>query len=439
MTRTNLDDAADRLVAEHSALVLPALTEREARLPMLPGKADAVIGMRRSGKTWLVLQQLRDVERGGVSRGHTLYANLEDERLAGVGVEVFDALMAAAYRREPSAADAPFWLLLDEVQVVPGWEAFVRRMLDTRRVRVIVTGSSAKLLSREVATSLRGRSLGTELLPFSFREALRHAGVALPKRLPPPERGRAELERRVLAYLGAGGFPEVQALAPSLRRRVLQEYVDVTLLRDVVERHRATNVIALRRLVSHLLRSPACKLSVHKLYNDLRSQGVAVGKDHLHEYLAHLEDACFAFTVPVDSDSERRRAVVPRKAYLVDPGLAALAAPDALASMRGHLLENVVYLELRRRRARVAYHVGETGAEVDFVVRHEDGATDLVQVCADPGAEDTLARELRGLADAASAFPKARLVMVTLVREGTVSLGRRRVHLVPAWRFLLER
>ncbi|MBI4951169.1 MAG: ATP-binding protein [Myxococcales bacterium] len=439
MARTSVTTAAERIVADHAALVLPALTERDARLAALPGKADAVIGMRRSGKTWLVLQTLAELERGGLARGHSLYANLEDERLAGVGLEVFAELLDAAYRREPSAATAPFWLLLDEVQVVPGWEAFVRRMLDTRRVRVVVTGSSARLLSRELATSLRGRSLATEVLPFSFREALRHAHIGIPDKLPPPPRARAELERALSGYLTTGGFPEIQELAQPLRRRVLQEYVDVTLLRDVVERHRATNVVALRRLVSHLLRSPSCKLSVHKIYLDLRSQGVAVGKGHLHEYLAHLEDACFAFTVPVDSDSERRRAVVPRKSYLVDPGLAALAAVDPLAQLRGHLLENVVYLELRRRGARLSYHVAASGAEVDFVARHDDGETELVQVCAEPDAADTLARELRGLAAAAPAFPKARLVIVTLTREGTLELSRRRVHLVPAWRFLLER
>ena len=321
--------AAEQLVAEHAALVLPQVTDRDTPLPSLPGKADAVVGMRRAGKTWRVLQKLRDLEREGVPRGHTLYVNLEDERLAGAGVELFEALVAAAYRREPTAATAPFWLLLDEVQVVPRWEAFVRRMLDTRRVHVVVTGSSAKLLSREVATSLRGRSLATELLPFSFRESLRHAGITVPEKLPPAPRSRAELERALATYVEAGGFPEIQALPSPLRRRVLQEYVDVTLLRDVVERHRATNTVALRRLVSHLLRSPAGKLSVHKLYNDLRSQGIAVGKDHLHEYLAHLEDACFVFTVPVDSPSERRRAVVPRKVYLVDHALAQLAAVDA--------------------------------------------------------------------------------------------------------------
>lgn len=425
-------------MAEHGALVLPKLTDRDTVLPSLAGKADAIVGMRRAGKTWLVLQKLRDLERDGVPRSHTLYVNLEDERLMGAGVEVFEALVREAYRRDPSAATAPFWLLLDEVQVVPGWEAFVRRMLDTRRVRVVVTGSSAKLLSREVATSLRGRSLTTELLPFGFCESLRHAHVPVPEKLPPPPRGRAELERAMVGYLTTGGFPEVQTLAPALRRRVLQEYVDVTLLRDVVERHRATNIVALRRLVSHLLRSPAGKLSVHKLYNDLRSQGVTVGKNHVYEYLSHLEDTCFVFTVPVESSSERRRAIVPRKAYLVDPGLALLAVANPLATMRGHLLENVVYLELRRRRAAISYHLGANATEVDFVARHEDGREELVQVCADPGETETLAREVRGLAAAAPEFPNAKLVIITLNHEDTLTIDRRRVHLVPAWRFLLE-
>lgn len=429
---------AERIVAEHEALVLPDLTDRDGALPLLAGKADTLIGMRRSGKTWRVLQQLRDLERSGVPRTHTLYVNVEDERLRGADATFLSALIDAAFRRDPSAASGPFWLMLDEPQTITGWESFVRRMLDSRTVRVIITGSSAKLLSREVATSLRGRSISTEILPFSFREALRHANVQIPTRWPPPARGRAELERALLRYLDVGGFPEVQSLDASLRRRVLQEYVDVTLFRDIVERHHATNVVALRRLVSHLLRSPAGNLSVHKLYNDMRSQGVAVAKDALHAYLAHLEDAFFAFTVPIDSKSERRRAVNPRKTYLVDSALAHVATFDAMTTMRGHLLENVVYLELRRRGVGVAYQISETHSQVDFVARHPDGTVELIQVCSDLDSADTLVREISSLEDIAPSYPGAKLTVITMSDEKTFTIGRRKATFIPAWRFLLE-
>lgn len=429
---------AERVVAEHEASALPEVTARESALPCLPGKVDTLIGMRRSGKTWRVLQHLRDLERSGVPRSHTLYVNLEDERLRGADTAFLGALIDAAFRRDPTAASGDFWLMLDEPQTIPGWESFVRRMLDSRAARVIVTGSSAKLLSREVATSLRGRSLSTEILPFSFREALLHAKVPIPARWPPAARARAELERALLRYLAVGGFPEVQALDPALRRRVLQEYVDVTLFRDVVERHRATNVVALRRLVSHLLRSPATKLSVHKLYNDMRSQGVAVAKDALHEYLAHLEDAFFVFSVPVDSTSDRRRAVNPRKVYLVDPGLCQVAVFDAPDAMRGRLLENAVYLELRRRGATVTYQVSKSGKEVDFVVRRPGSRVELVQVCSDPENPETLRRELAGLEDSCPLYPGAKLTVVTLSEQGEFTVGRRKGAYVPAWRFLAE-
>lgn len=429
---------ADRLVAEHQALRLPPLTEREVRLPLLPGKADAIVGMRRSGKTWRVLQLLQELERGGLPRSQSLYVNLEDERLRGAGVELLTALVEAAFRRDPAAAERPFWLMLDEPQLVPGWEVFVRRMLDTRTTRVVVTGSSARLLSREVATSLRGRSLTTEILPFSFREALTHAGLAPPGRKAPAAKGRAELERACLRYLETGGFPEVQALAPLLRRRVLQEYVDVTLFRDVVERHQATNVVALRRLVSHLLHAPSGMLSVHKLYNDLRSQGVAVGKDALHEYLGHLEDAFFVFSVAIDARSARQRAVHPRKMFLVDPALAQVATVAPGAGVQGHVLENVVYLELRRRGAEVSYQSSSSGSMIDFVARHHDGRVELIQVCADADSADTMVREVSSLEEIAPRYPGALLSMVTLHSEGTFSVGRRKARMVPAWRFLSE-
>lgn len=165
---------------------------------------------------------------------------------------------------------------------------------------------------------------------------------------------------------------------------------------------------------------------------------MAVAKDALHEYLAHLEDAFFFFTVPIDSKSERRRAVHPRKVYLVDPSLAQVACFDVMTTMRGHLLENAVYLELRRRGAVVTYQVSERGSEVDFVARYPDGSVDLVQVCAQLDSPETLRREVAGLEDLAPSYLGARLTMVTMSEENTFAIGRRTCTMIPAWRFLAE-
>lgn len=424
---------ADLLVADHLARAYPRPTARRIALSSVPNKADVLIGMRRSGKTWRVYQHLHELLASGVPREATLYVSLEDDRIAPVELGFLDALLSAFERVAP---DLPTqrWLMLDEIQVVPGWERFVRRVIDQDLARVVLTGSSAALLSRELSSALRGRSLATEVLPFSFIESLLHRGTEPPAG-EPGGRLRARLEHELDRYLTVGGFPEVQALEDGIRRRVLQEYVDVVILRDVIERHGVSNVPALRHLVRRLLRSPGAKLSVHRIHAELRGAGVRVGKDALHELLAHLEDAFMVFAVPVDTRSEKRRAVNPRKFYLVDPGLAWASSFDTAADV-GHRLENATYLHLRRQGATVTYHVGDGAHEVDFVARYDDGRVEWIQVAASLADATTRERVLRAF----ESMPVSKLhraILVTRLEAARVTHARRTIEVVPAWRWLL--
>lgn len=429
-------EAIEAVVADFQERPLPALTPREASLPGLPGKADAVIGMRRSGKSYFLFQQIQQLLERSVPRRRMLYVNLEDERLLPLKAQELGLIPESLYRRFPESRAETCWFFLDEVQNVPGWERFVRRLLDTENVRVVVTGSSAKLLSQEIATSLRGRSLPTELLPFSFRESLLHSGVAAPDRWPPAAQTRSRLERAMLDHIDVGGFPEVQSLSPDLRVRVLQDYVHVVVLRDVIERHQVTNPGAVRALVRQLLAAPAAPFSVHKAFNDLKSQGFRLGKDTVYEYFRYLEDAFLIFPVEIDSQSVRARMTHPRKCYLIDPGLARAFSYRAAGDL-GWLLENVVYLELRRRAYQVNYAVTPLGREIDFVARRRGHPDQLIQVCADLGNAKTRERELGALTEALRERPGARGTVVSLHDEETVKLGRRTVRIVPAWRWLL--
>ncbi len=179
------------------------------------------------------------------------------------------------YRSHPElrGRETVHWFL-DEIQLVPGWERFVRRVLDSEQVEIVVSGSSARMLSREVHTSLRGRGIATVIRPFSFREFLRHRGE---EPATPASRwtsaDRSLVERRFREYLSQGGVPEVQGLPPTLGIELLQGYVDTVLFRDVVERYGVSQVIALRWLVRHCLRNPAGRVSVHRMHQDLKSQG----------------------------------------------------------------------------------------------------------------------------------------------------------------------
>ncbi|MCP4659975.1 MAG: ATP-binding protein, partial [bacterium] len=317
------------------------------------------------------------------------------------------------------------------------WEVFVRRMIDSENVSVVLSGSSAKLLGREIATSMRGRSLSSELLPFSFRESLLHAGIDVPSRWPPASRQKALFENRFDQYLEHGGFPEVPGPPRELRIRILQDYVDAVLFRDVAERHRVENLPALRYLQHALLSRPAGKFSIHRLHNDLKSLGVRVGKDSLYSYLKHLEDAFLLFTTEISSASLRVRQSNPRKCYPVDHGLAAAISFKASGD-QGHLLENAVYLELRRRGWSACYVSTRSGFEVDFLAENRIGERQLIQVCAELSDPGTRRRELRALAEAMDELTIAAATVVTLRDEDTLDLEPGQVRIIPAWRWFLQ-
>lgn len=259
----------------------------------------------------------------------------------------------------------------------------------------------------------------------------------MPTKWPVSSKERSQLANRLERYLEVGGFPEVQELDSTRRLRVLRDHVDVVLLRDVVERHGVENVHALRYMQRSLLANPAGRFSVHRLYHDLKSRGVSVGKDTLHQYLAHLEDAFLLFTMTVASRSERVKQSNPRKCYPVDPGLAVMASSEAGRDL-GHRLETAVYLELRRRGCSASYFDTKKGFEVDFLVKSPTGEKGLPQVCADLSDEATRERETRALEAAMAETKLDRGTVITLdgLEEG--ELDAPGVRVVPAWRWLLE-
>lgn len=429
-------------LADAASSELTATTRRDIRLPEVPGKTHAVIGMRRTGKTCYLHQLQRERIEGGAARETQVYFSFDDERLAGMEAGQLHWLLEEYFIRFPQHRDQrKVTLYLDEIQVVRGWEGFVRRVMDSERIDIVVSGSSAKLLSREIATSLRGRAMETPVFPFSFREFLRHRGAELPgdptflaKAM------RSEVEMRFSEFLVAGGFPEAQGLLPQDRLPLLQGYVDSVILRDVIERHGVSNVVALRHLTRQLLGAATGMFSVHRFFNDQKSQGVAVSKDALHAMLGHLEDAFLIRLVPMLTASERQRQSNPRKAYPVDSGLITAfdrsGKPDT-----GQALETAVLVELERRRCERNYVRTKDGFEVDFLATPVTGRPSLIQVCADVSEAGTRAREFRALAAAMAEHKNLPGLLLTASSTG-ISHARaeapKGVAVRPAWEWMLE-
>lgn len=427
----------DKLNAALAPGPAASMTRRDAALPEIPKKVHAVTGMRRSGKTTF-LQQLAAETRRGTAPERALYFSFDDDRLADIAADQLSALLEEFYRRYPQLRRRTTiaWFF-DEIQLVSGWERFVRRVLDSENVQVVVSGSSARMLSREVHTSLRGRGIETTIHPFSFREFLRHRGEeprAEPRRWTTDE--RSLVEKRFGEYLVEGGFPEAQGLTRALRVELLQGYVDTVLFRDVLERYGVSQVSALRWIVRHCLRNPAGKMSVHRLFLDLKAQGYSVSKDSVHALLGHLVDAYLLEAVPLHTASERQRNSNPRKIYPADPGL--IHAFDASGRANtGHTLETAVFNELQRQRADAAYVKTEDGFEVDFLATYRDGRRELLQVCADPSTPEAREREIRALADAAKSRSKLPATLLVLTQEQAMARAESGLRVMPAYEWML--
>jgi len=279
--------------------------------------------------------------------------------------------------------------------------------------------------------------MATVIRPFSFREFLRHHGeepTKEPRRWTSAE--RSLVEKRFREFLVEGGFPEAQGLPAVLRIELLQGYVDTVLFRDVVERYGVSQVASLRWLVRQCLRNPAGSFSVHRLHQDLKAQGHGVAKDALHAMLGYLLDAFLLSAVPLATDSERQRNSNPRKLYPADPGLIKAFDASGRANL-GHALETVVLNELERRSLEVGYVKTGEGLEVDFLARHPSAGAELIQVCADTSAPETLARELRALTAAAREHSRAARRLLVLDRDALVQVNAPGIDVQPAYEWLL--
>jgi len=414
------------------------LTRRHLSVPILPdgiNKPLAFVGMRRTGKTFLLHQIMQDLMDNGAEKGRLIYLNFEDDRLAGMAAEQLRLIIDVHSELFPREAVGRRFVFLDEIQAVPGWESFVRRIVDTEDVQICLTGSSSRMFRDGIAASLRGRALTVEVTPFSFAEYLDHLGLSVPALPSSPLIGM--LKSRFRDYLAGGGFPETIGLDESLRIMILQEYVSVAIHRDLVERHQIRNPESLKALVRFLLDNAAKLFSVHKAYNLFKSQGRAISKDSMYQFIEYIRDAFLLFPVEMYSASKNQRMANPKKMYAADPGLIT-AFSWKFSRDPGTLLENAVYCELRRRYAAIHYYKTAAGKEVDFYCTSPNGQGNLFQVSFDIENESTLQRETSALLEAMEELNIGEATLITIDEDRDISGGRGRVHIVPAYAWFLE-
>lgn len=371
---------------------------REASFPKAENLIKVAIGMRRAGKTYFSLQKVLDLLEQNIPIESILYINFEDDRLLPMDHKGMGKLIDDFYTLFPENHHRQCFLFLDEVQNIPNWALVVRRFFDSKKVQIYLTGSSAKLLSKEISTSLRGRSLETEIWPFSFAEYLQAHNIKSTK-APFGKKTLDIMRKNLLDYLHIGGFPAVQHLSSSEQLQTLQGYVETVIFRDIVERHNVTNLTLLRYLINFLMKNVGAPFSINKFYNDIKSQGFKVGKDTLYNYLDYLEDAYLLFPVSHFTESIRETQTSSKKIYAIDNGLL-LANTFNLSSNYGKLFENLIFLDLRRQGKEVFYYKTKTGYEIDFIVKSKQANLEFIQVVWDQENPKTRQREERALHEA---------------------------------------
>lgn len=407
---------------------------RNKEFSEVKGKADVVIGMRRTGKTWFCYQKIKELLGSGIKKEEILYLNFEDERLLDFSVNKFQEILDVYFGKYPEHRNTRCYFFFDEIQRIDQWEMFIRRLLDTENLQIFITGSSAKLLGSEIATSLRGRSLPIEIFPFSFEEYLKFHGLFSDRPKTFGANTSSILRKAVKDYMEAGGFPEVQKTDLDVRIEILQGYIDSVLLKDIIERHKVSNVLVLKHLVRHIMNSSGGQFSVNKFFNTMKSMSIKCTKNSLYEYLDHLTDAFLFYKVPIHSRSEKSRLINPAKIYTIDTGLLN-AMTFRNSNNCGQSLETLVFMHLRRGGYDVDYLNTKDGREVDFFTRDRiSGETQLIQVCWEMSDKKTFARELHGLK---SAMDELSLQTGTIVTWDDETVIENKIKIIPIWKWLL--
>jgi uncharacterized protein len=370
-------------------------TPRNYTFPEAEKIIKVAMGIRRSGKTYFLFQTIRKLVAEGVLLDQILHLNFEDDRLMPINHKSMGKMIDAWYTLYPQNHDRCCYLFLDEVQNVDGWPLVLRRILDTKNVQIYVTGSSAKLLSKEIATSLRGRSLAIEVAPYDYSEYLAAHGLEKPLKSM-GQQGLDKHRTHLLHFFRIGGFPGVQSLPSNEHLETLQTYVETVIFRDIIERYRVNNVELLKYFIHSLIKNISAPFSINKFHKEIKSQGYKVGKDTLHAFLSYLEDAFLIFSVPIFTESLRKVQTTPKKVYGIDNGLIT-ANSFNLSDNSGKLLENQVYLDLRRQGKKIFYYHTKDGYEVDFVTQDKKGQYELIQVVWEMDDPKTAQREKRAL------------------------------------------
>ncbi len=430
-----------QVIRESQEIVFPRMAPREIEVPLSLRKIVAITGPRRSGKTFYLYLLCKKLIAKGVRRERIVYINFDDPRLLPANARDIEDILESYRQLYPELKNKVNFIFLDEVQNVDGWELGVRRIHDTNRFNIFLTGSSSKLLSKEISTHLRGRAVNFEIFPFSFREILRAKGIKLDKNTVYSQE-RFSITNLLKSYLEMGGFPEiVLERNAGLRMRILKEYIETMFFKDLVERYKIKNQPLIRELIKYLSANTANLFSLNAFYKWIK-QTYPVTKRTLINYTAALEDIGLFFLVRKFSYSLKEQVQTPRKCYIVDNGFSNVYG-FRFTENTGRILENTVFLELKHRQAKdplmnIFYWQDYAKREVDFVIMRGKDIKTLIQICANVDDFRVKERETVALLKAAEELKCKDLIVITFDYEKEERIKNKKVVFKPLWKWLIR-
>lgn len=413
------------------------LKKREKQLPVNEGKIVTIPGVRRCGKTSRMETVVNNLLAAGVERERVLWMSFDDERLVRMTSDDLDQIIEAYREMFPDMEMSFVYMFFDEIQLIEGWEYFVMRLYKHYSKNIYISGSNATVLGSELKSVLRGWPEEEETLPLSFKEYCGFKGIKTDSWL---ESDIAKLRNAFFEYNNEGGFPEVVLTQNPLQKvKRLQTYFDTMLLKDLVEHYGLSNIEVLRYYLKRIMGNLTKPTSIRAIHGDIKSRGLKVSKDDLYDWANHACDIFMFLRVPNYSKSLQKIESSQPKYYCIDNGLRdAVLLP--MSGDDGKKLENTVFLHLYRQRTpvdRIFYYQGK--GECDFVVQSGMEIKRLIQVTWDMRDEETRRREIKGLVEAAAATGCDNLFIITSDSNEEIKLDNGMViHVLPAWRWLLE-
>jgi len=406
--------------------------ERLIEFPILKNFIISVIGPRRAGKTYSIFnliktKNLRDED--------FLFINFEDEYVKAM--ERGKLIKVISYHHELYGKE-PRFVFLDEIQAFENWKTFVYTLFEKKRYFIFITGSSSRLLSREIATQLRGRSISVLVLPFSFKEIIALKEIDADKI---SSRTESKIKNLLRIYLKDGGFPDV-VLTEINKKIFFRDYLDLVVFRDVVERFRIKHPYLVKMIITFMLPSFAKEFSINRIFNILKSRDIKVSKKVLYKYSYALQDSMFCFFLKKFSFSERESLLSIPKIYLNDLGLINYSISTRFEKDLGRLMENAVFLELKRKESKgesssIFYWRDYQQREVDFVIKEGLNVKQLIQVCYSLEDFDTRKREIKALLKASRDLKCKDLLVLTWDEEYTIEEKGKKIKVLPLWKWLI--